>query len=208
MKIFMYLSAASLLGACASATSPPATPSGPPPGTATYNTTGATDYTVIHGGVTHALLASDPRSIVNDGVTVWNWTGAGGGVKGYGRSTNIGTAVAAGYDGSTYFAGISGPLSSRIASSGTASYTGGYGFVVNGVDSHGPLALTADFAAGTLTDTTAGIDVNGSITGGSRINGTVTIGGEIGTLTGGFYAHVTVAGAVVGANMAGIIVAN
>ncbi len=75
---------------------------------------------------------------------------------------------------------------------------------MNCVDSHGPLALTADFAAGTLTDTTACIDVNGTITGGSRINGTVTIGGEIGTLTGGFYARVT----VTGANMAGIIVAN
>ena len=88
-----------------------------------------------------------------------------------------------------------------------------YAFVVNGADASGSLALTADFGNGTITDTTAGITVNGNIWG-AGVTGTVDIGGETSALKAGFYTKPLSAtyphsyvldGVALGANMAGVI---
>ena len=169
------------------------------------------DYTVTQNGNTYLLSTSAPYALVNaNGVFLVHWNSGGAAISGYSARTSVVEGVAAGLDGSTYFAGASGTLSTTVPTTGTANYLGMYGFVVNGVDLDGPLSLTADFGAGTLFDTSAGIAVNGTISG-ADIGGDVIIGGETGTLVGGFYVDGLtnlVAGAVVGPNMAGIFKAH
>ncbi len=199
MKAFITLSTFSvLLGACSSA-------SGPAPGSAAF-AAGTGDYTVTQNGATHTLSASALRAgISHNGVSLWQWASSGATPSGFARSTGDDASLAAGLDNGTYFAGISGTLSTRVAIGGSANYSGAYAFVVNGIDQHGPIALTANFDTGSIVDTTTGIEVLATITG-ANINGTVSLGGETGTLKGGFYGVGSdLAGAAIGANMAGII---
>ena len=219
MKAFIALSTfTALLGACSSA------PSQPTPGSAAWISPDV-DYSVTQDGVTHVLPNSAPRqtqtstNFASDFTSLRVWASDRAGTTGFAnlsgfaaavgeQSTGAG-AIAAGLDNGTYFAGASGPLSSTVPVTGTANYTGVYGFVVNGIDQLGDIALTADFDAGTLVDTSAGIDVNGTISG-ATIGGTVTVNGETGTLKGGIYngfATTSVGGAAVGPNMAGIFIA-
>lgn len=200
MRAFSLLATTALLGACASAPAPTV-------GTAAFNET-SFDYTVTQGGAAHTLSASAPRAIENQGsMLFYNWSPSGTLTSGFAFSSNPDYIVAAGLDNGTYFAGVSGTVSAALPVGGTASLTGGYAFVVNGADQTGTLAITADFGAGTIADTSTGIDVNGTISSGN-ISGTVVIGGETGSLGGGIYqngAGYRLVGAAVGANMAGIL---
>ena len=199
MKNFIYLaSLTALLGACSSAT-------GPTFGISAYDSS-SNDYTVTQDGVTHTLSATATRSLVtHNGVTLFQWASGGAAASGFARSPGDDAVVAGGLNNGTYFAGTSGTLSTTVPTLGSANYTGAYAFVVNGIDQHGPLALTANFDTGSIVDTSAGIEVLATITE-ANINGTVTIGGETGILKGGFYGVGSdLAGAARGNNMAGIL---
>ena len=189
-----------LLGACASTQTATV-------GTAAFDLSSG-NYTVTQDGTNYTLSSGSPKVDDSEGsMRFWNWSASGTLTSGFSFSSNPDYAVAAGLDNGTYFAGVSGIVSSAIPAGGVSSLTGGYAFVVNGVDHTGPLAITADFGAGTIVDTSAGIDLSGTISGGN-ISGTVTVAGETGTLAGGLYNFTTgyrLVGAGVGANMAGIL---
>lgn len=200
MKLVPLVAFTALLGACASTSTPTV-------GTVVYDPTPDT-YTVTQGGTLYTLSPAGPRSLGTEGsMTFWNWGSSGTLTSGFAFSAGSDYTVAAGLDNDTYFAGVSGTLSGAVPVGSTANLTGGYAFVVNGVDQTGTLAITADFGAGTIVDTSAGIDLNGTISGGN-ISGTVIVGGETGNLDGGFYirgAGYRLVGAAVGENMAGIL---
>jgi hypothetical protein len=203
MKIISLLATTALLGACASTASISV-------GTAARNTT-TNDYSVTQDGTTYTLSASAPRVVeVQGSMHFYNWSPSGTITSGFAFSSTPPTnyAVAAGLNNGTYFAGVSGTLSGVVPAAGTANLTGGYAFVVNGTDHTGLLAITADFGAGTIVDTSAGIDVNGTISSGN-ISGSVVVGGESGNLSGGLYdsglGGYLLVGAAVGTNMAGIL---
>ncbi len=205
MKRITFTAISVLLGACSN------TPTASI-GTAAYDP-GTFDYTVSQNGVDHTLSASVTRGAkIYNGVSFWIW--ASGGAAPSGSATGFVAPVdyylAAGLDGSTYFAGISGPTNFTPPVSGTAALTGAYAFVVNGVDLNGPLTLAANFGSGVVFDTSTGIAVNATISG-SSIAGTVDIAGETGTLEGGFFTNAgspngyDLVGVALGANMAGFI---
>ena len=200
MKAFSLLATTALLSACAST---------PAPTVGTAAVSGSPlDYTVTQGGTAHTLSASAPRAVESQGsMTYYNWSPSGTLTSGFAFSNTPNYIVAAGLDNGTYFAGVSGTVSTTLPVGGNASLTGGYAFVVNGADRTGTLTIMADFGAGTIADTSAGIDVNGTISSGN-ISGTVIVGGETGSLDGGLYlngAGYRLVGAAVGTNMAGIL---
>jgi len=208
MKHFISMPALTLmLGACASAPTP-STPISVTPGSAAFSTT-TLEYTVTQGGATHVLSYTAANTPV-EGNTMSYWASTGSGISGFATGNTLAgnTSLAAGLDNGTYFAGISGTLTGVVLTSGVATYAGRYGFVVNGVDQHGPLALMANFATGIIADTTPGITVNGTISG-ANIGGDVTINGETGTIKGGFYGFTGgyLAAVAVGPNMAGVMTA-
>ena len=211
MKPVAFTAIAALLGACSTATT--TAPTVDTIGTALYSVSGSATITVAQNGSNHALSVTPGFThTAYNGLSVTTWpsttfTTSGSGIVG---SDHV---FAAGLDNGTYFAGISGNPTAGVPSGGTASLTGLYAFVVNGADASGPLALTADFGNGTLTDTTAGITVNGRIWG-SGVTGTVDIGGETSALKAGFYTTPVSAtyphgyvldGVALGSNMAGVI---
>ncbi len=226
MKPIAFTAIAALLGACSTTTPTTTAPTVASIGTAKYGIVGGTfggggflirGYTVTQNGVDHSLplTASATTRITHNGIHVTNWASGSGAVSGSaGPSSSVHT-YAAGLDNGTYFAGISGFPNATIPTTGTASLTGLYAFVVNGVDQNGPLALTADFGSGTITDTSPGITVNGNFFG-AGVTGTVDIGGETSALKAGFFTkpvNVTypngyeLEGVALGNNMAGVIVA-
>ncbi len=200
MKLISLGAFTALLGACTTTPSVPV-------GSAVFDTV-SRDYTVTLNGATYTLSSSAPRVSSSEGsMAYWNWSTSGTLTSGFAFSSNPDYAVAAGLDSGTYFAGVSGNLSGAIPVGGEAFLSGGYAFVVNGVDQTGTMSITADFGAGTIVDTSAGIDIIGTISGGN-ISGTVIVAGEAGDLAGGFYirgVEYRLVGAAVGANMAGII---
>jgi hypothetical protein len=205
MKIVSILATTALLGACASTPAP-----SPTVGTAVFDTTTAS-YVVTQDGKTYTLPNSALHAFASQGsMSYYRWLPSGSFTSGFSLLTTQGNHAVAGLEGGTYFAGVSGTLSGVVPTGGTANLTGGYAFVVNGVDQTGPLAITANFGTGVIADTSAGIDVNGTISGGN-ISGTVLVGGETGNLGGGFYdigaGGYRLVGAAVGANMAGILAA-
>lgn len=108
-----------------------------------------------------------------------------------------------GLNNGTPFAGVTG-TTGTAPTTGTATYTGRYAVNTETTQRSGALVLNADFAAGTVSDSTDAIDVAGTISG-SAISGTVTYNGESGDLAGGFYGTDTVAGAFAGDKIGGVI---
>ena len=216
MKIFTFTAIAALLGACSTATTTPPTVASI--GTARATSITSTGYRVTQDGVDHVLSGPGfTYSTFTNDVSFKTWSSSPTAtISGSGMGTLLTNfVVAAGLDGSTYFAGISGTRNGAYPSSGTGAFLGRYAFVVNGVDYNGPIDLTADFGAGTIVDSSAGIDVNATISG-HDVTGSVLIAGETSTLDGGFYhapstlAHpkgYEFAGVALGTNMAGVIVA-
>jgi len=211
VKPIAFVSMVALLGACSTATPPAPTVSSI--GNVLFTAVGGDGLEVIQNDTNHVLrTASISSHLVHNGVNIPNWASGSGTISGSGLFADD-HLFAAGLDNGTYFAGINGSPNASIPSTGTASLTGLYAFVVNGSDASGPLALTANFRSGTITDTTAGISVNGTLWG-NGITGTVDIDGETSALKAGFYTKPTgatypngyvVDGVALGANMAGVI---
>jgi len=208
MKIVLLPALMATLAACSSSTTTtttPTTPTGSVIGSASQGAGGA--YQVVQGSVTTNIPAPTGTAPTLNGVKLDRWSNVGGiTAAGY---TDVDVTAAGGVNNGTYFAGISGATSPTLPMTGTASYTGRYSLIVSGNSFSANLDLTADFAAGTLADSSPTIVVNGTITGGN-VAGTVDFLGQSGTLKGGFYSGVTggVVGSVLGTNIAGVIVAN
>ena len=118
--------------------------------------------------------------------------------------------AAAGEYRGTYFAGLTGTKTTGMATSGTLNLTGMYGLNDNGTTASSLISLTADLAAGTLTGSTANVNVNATINGAS-VTGTLDHLGHSSTLTGGFYGNAaapTMASTFLGNNLAGVLVVN
>lgn len=204
MKYMFYTALVAILGAC----SPPSggtdpTPSSPVIGTGSKSATGEyyfvrSDLFVGLGLPNSSQSDGDIDRWVVDSVNLYNTAAA---------YSDANVVAGGGLASNHYFAGITGITSSNIPVSAIAYYQGGYSLVVNGISYSAPLNLTADFTAGTLTDTSSAITVDAIISG-ADITGTVEYLGQSGALKGGFYGNEgqTVVGAVLGSSTAGVIV--
>ena len=206
MKIVLIPILLASLAACSTSTAP-TTPVGGASsiGSASRDAFGA--YQVVQGSVTTNIPLPPATGPTINGVQIDRWSDVGGVTAATYSDVNV--VAVGGTDLGTYFAGITGTTTPALPTTGTASYTGRYSLVVSGGSFTANLNLTADFAAGTITDTSPTIVVNGTITGGD-VTGTVDYLGQSGTLKGGFYNHAAggVVGAVLGTNIAGVIAAN
>ena len=196
MKRFIIIGLAPLLGACATTTS-----------TSGVSRDSAGGYYVVSGGTTYDIPAGIP--VNSTGTTMDLSVAASSPVKGFGASTSSVT-LAAGAQSGTFFTGIAGTPSTSLPAS-TATYTGLFGVLLNTNTRWAAIDLNADFGAGTLTGgSPISLVIDGRISG-SSVSGTATYAGtDSGALSGGFYGtgSPTVALTFLGANIAGMVIAN
>jgi len=205
MKSFTFIAiliAGAGLSACSSTTTGGTGGTGGPSVSTTTNIGGqATNvggvYSATQAGALTAITISKSSS---NGQPLWMNTVVQTVIAGY-ESANV--LAIGGFNNNSPIKGVTGTLTTTPLT-GTATYTGRYSRTTSGSFLSGALAIDVDFGALTFADTTAGVDVSGTISG-AQFSGTFTKGGQSAPLAGGFFGTNEMVGAFGNGSIAGVI---
>lgn len=203
LSFFTTVAACVGLAACSSTTTPT---------TPTINIGGQAAHvgTTYSADVSGVLTDITVSPIMSSGQPIWVNVPAGTRIAGY-ESANV--LAIGGFNNGQLIQGLTGVLSSP-PQTGTATYSGftrwaDIGSAAAAGVTNLPISMAVDFNAGTFSNTAAGPNIIGTITG-QQFTGTFQIGGVSGALvpmTGGFFGTNEMAGTFGNSTRAGVIYA-